>query len=678
MVLIKKLDLFILKKFLLVFFGAFFVTLFVFMMQFTWQQLDKLVGKGLTADVLAEFFWYMAITIVPMSLPMSVLLASLISFGNMGEKLELLSMKAAGISLVRIMRPVGVLAVGLMVLLFHFQNKTLPDAQLKLRTLIFSLKQTSPALEIPEGVFYNGVPSFNLYVEKKNVATGMLYNLMVYKTDEGFDKAQIVVSDSGRMEMTDDKMHLVLDIWGGEQFENLNGGQAGQMGVKNNPSDRETFRYKRFIIDFDSNFDRMDEEQLRGMPSAKNLVQLDESIDSVNAELDSIGRAYYKELIPRAKPLAQVKKNKMKLAPSASVQENYSGDASAPSVEASAASARVPIANAKPTEAENANDKLASALRMARNDVSRAKAELEWRSSLTEDEERYVRRHRMEWHQKFTLSLACLFFFLIGAPLGAIVRKGGLGMPAVISVVIFIIYYLMNTLGSKMAKDGTWDVVFGMWMSTAVLAPTGIWLTYKSNRDSVVFNIDAYIDVVKRFFGIRSARHVTRKEVIIDDPDYTRLATDIDVLRADLQGYAKLHRLQRPPNYLRLFFRNEPGDAVAITERVEAVVEELSNTDDLRILNQLRRIPVMYTHSHAAPFDRPWLNKACGALLPIGLVFWMRSWRFRLRLLRDLRQTSRTFEKIQEYVAEKVVPKEINDFKEYSDPIAPNNPNNQS
>ena len=484
MVLIKKLDLFILKKFLLVFFGAFFVTLFVFMMQFTWQQLDKLVGKGLTADVLAEFFWYMAITIVPMSLPMSVLLASLISFGNMGEKLELLSMKAAGISLVRIMRPVGVLAVGFMVLLFHFQNKTSPDAQLKLRTLIFSLKQTSPALEIPEGVFYNGVPSFNLYVEKKNVATGMLYNLMVYKTDEGFDKAQIVVADSGRMEMTDDKMHLVLDIWGGEQFENLNGGQAGQMGVKNNPSDRETFRYKRFIIDFDSNFDRMDEEQLRGMPSAKNLVQLDESIDSVNAELDSIGRAYYKELIPRAKPLAQLKKNKMKLAPSASVQESGSGDAAAPSVEASAASARVPIANAKPTEAENANDKLASALRMARNDVSRAKAELEWRSSLTEDEERYVRRHRMEWHQKFTLSLACLFFFLIGAPLGAIVRKGGLGMPAVISVVIFIIYYLMNTLGSKMAKDGTWDVVFGMWMSTAVLAPTGIWLTYKSNRDS--------------------------------------------------------------------------------------------------------------------------------------------------------------------------------------------------
>lgn len=623
---IKKMDLFVLKKFLLVFFGAFFVTLFVFMMQFTWMQIDKLVGKGLTADVLAEFFWYMAITLVPMSLPMAVLLASLISFGNMGEKLELLAMKAAGISLARIMRPVGVLALCFTGTLFYFQNVTSPEAQLKLRTLIFSLKQTSPALEIPEGVFYNGVPNFNLFVEKKDVATGMLYNLMVYKTDEGFDKAQIVVADSGRMEMTEDKMHLVLDIWGGEQYENLSGGQAGQMGVKNNPSDRETFRYKRFIIDFDSNFDRMDEEQLRNMPSAKNLVELDESIDSVNSELDSLGRDFYKELIPHAAPLAKVKMKPQ------------------------------PQSKATPATKDAKADEIpAAALQMARNDVMRAKAELEWRSSLTEDEERFVRRHRMEWHQKFSLSLACLFFFLIGAPLGAIVRKGGLGMPAVISVVIFLIYYLLNTLGSKMARDGTWDVVVGMWISTAVLAPTGIWLTYKSNRDSVVFNIDAYMALVKRFFGIRSARHVTRKEVIIDDPDYVRLAPEMEALRADIHEYVKYHKLYRPPSYIRLFFRDEAGDAVDISERVEAIVEELSNSADVRILNQLNNIPSMYTRSHAAPFAKKWMNKACGVLFPIGLLFWMRSWRFRLRLLRDLRQTNRVLEKTEGYVREKLI-----------------------
>ena len=258
MVIIKKLDWYVLKKFLLVFAGAFFVVLFVFMMQFTWRYVDDLIGKGLSFDILAKFYWYMAQTLVRDSLPLSVLLASLITFGNMGESFELLAMKAAGIPLIRIMRPLAIFAAFLTGTSFYFQNFTSPDAQINMRTLLFSMKEQSPAVEIPEGVFYNGVPNINIYVQRKNTLTGMLYQTIIYKTDQGFDRAQIVLADSARLEVTRDKMHLRLELWNGEQFESLesSGGAATQMmqNGAHEPFDRETFRFKTLLIDFDSNF----------------------------------------------------------------------------------------------------------------------------------------------------------------------------------------------------------------------------------------------------------------------------------------------------------------------------------------------------------------------------------------------------------------------------------------
>lgn len=217
----KRLDTFILAKFLQLFAGAFFVCLFVFMMQFTWRYVDDLVGKGLTLDILGQFFGYMALTLVPQSLPLAILLASLITFGNMGENLELLSMKAAGVPLTRIMRPLIVFSIAVAGVSFYFQNYTAPDAQKSLRQLLLSMRQSQPAVEIPEGIFYNGVPNVNMYVEEKVAETGMLYQVIIYKTDQGFDKAQIVLADSGRMEMTADKLHLRLALWSGLQFQSL-------------------------------------------------------------------------------------------------------------------------------------------------------------------------------------------------------------------------------------------------------------------------------------------------------------------------------------------------------------------------------------------------------------------------------------------------------------------------
>lgn len=630
MVPIKKLDRFILAKFMLTFAGAFVVCLFVFMMQFTWRYVDELVGKGLSIDILGRFFWYMGVTLVPTALPLAVLLAALITFGNMGEQLELLAMKAAGVSLVRIMSPVLCVVVVFAGLSFYFQNHTSPRAQISLRTLLFSMKQSSPAVEIPEGVFYSGVPNVNLYVQRKDAATGMLYQLIIYKTDQGFDRAQILLADSGRMEMTADKMHLRLDLWKGEQFENLQARNFSALQSGSVPYDRETFEFKQILIDFDSNFNLMDEEMLRGMPSAKDMARIEQDVDSVEQRMDSVGRAYY-----RTARAAHLAKPSLSRADARRLAE--------------AVRTRPPVFDS--LYAGLPPDRQVSALQRAASGARAMTTDLEWKSAVTAEGDLYIRRHWVEWHQKMTLSLACLFFFFVGAPLGAIIRKGGLGMPTVVSVLIFIFYYIINTSGMKMARDGSWNMVYGMWVSSAVLLPFGAFLTYKANKDSVVFNLEAYVAALRRLLGLRAKRHVFRKEVIIDDPGYARLVPEIAALREDCRAYAAAHRLYLAPNYVRVFFRYAPDSRVEeIGDRMEAVIEELANSRDARILQELGNLPFIYVRAHTSPFHSRRLNVAAGILFPVGLALWLRIWRFRLRLLRDMRQVVKSCDALEALV----------------------------
>ena len=634
MVIIKKLDWYVLKKFLLVFAGAFFVVLFVFMMQFTWRYVDDLIGKGLSFDILAKFYWYMAQTLVRDSLPLSVLLASLITFGNMGESFELLAMKAAGIPLIRIMRPLAIFAAFLTGTSFYFQNFTSPDAQINMRTLLFSMKEQSPAVEIPEGVFYNGVPNINIYVQRKNTLTGMLYQTIIYKTDQGFDRAQIVLADSARLEVTRDKMHLRLELWNGEQFESLesSGGAATQMmqNGAHEPFDRETFRFKTLLIDFDSNFNLMDKSLIAGMPTAKNMKQIQQSVDSMNAELDSVGRQYYKDACVTyyRRPQLPAKDSValLNLLRSRQGQSTLAFDTI--------------VAHADP-------QKLQMARQIALSSVKSVSADLEWKAMGADQEQRSLLGHEVEWHNKITYSLACLLFFFVGAPLGAIIRKGGLGMPTVISVAIFIVWYIIYTSGMKMARDGNINMVLGMWISTMVIAPFSVFFTYKANKDSVVFNIDAYKHFFVRLFGLRTSRHIFRKEVIIDEPRLDKLLAEIEALISACKAYNEKTKLLRAPSYVNIFFHHVP-DRVAeqIDEQMERIVEELSNSRNRMVLEVLNRYPILYTHAHTSPFDKKWANVAAGLFVPLGIVLWFRIWRFRLRLYRDMRVIVRTSEQL--------------------------------
>ena len=618
MLRIKKLDIFVLKSFCMLFMGTFFICLFIFMMQFLWRYVDEMVGKGLEMTVLAQFFFYSGLTLVPLSLPLAVLLAALITFGNFGERFELLAMKAAGISLMKIMRPLIVFITFICCVSFYFQNVIGPKAYTKLYTLLISMKQKSPEVDIPEGVFYDEIDGYNLYVKHKNRKTGMLYDVLIYNFEKGFENAQIIKSDSGRLEMTADKQHLYLHLYSGEQFENL---KSQNMNQKNVPYRREAFREKHAIIEFDSDFNMADEGIMSNQSSSKNMQMLQADIDSMKVQNDSVGRSYYNEAMEGTYKVASLSK-----ADTLKIEKAVLGEYNVDSLyEVATLMQKQKVISAAVSRAESAG------------------SDWNFKSFTISQTESSLRRHMTYLHEKLTLSLACLIFFFIGAPLGGIIRKGGLGMPVVVSVLIFIIYYIINNTGFKMARDGKWIVWMGMWTSTAVLAPLGAFLTYKSNNDSVVLNADAYINWLKKIVGIRSVRHLFRKEVIIHDPDYSRIPGELAVLSADCREYADRKGLKRAPNYFKLWLTDGQDKAVEeINERLESLIDELSNTKSITLLTVLNNYPVIPVHAHVRPFRDYWLNLLCGIIFPIGLFFYFRIWIFRIRLDKDMEQIIRT------------------------------------
>lgn len=629
---IKKLDIFILKSFLLLFAGTFFICLFIFMMQFLWRYVDEMVGKGLEISVLAQFFFYSALTLIPLSLPLAILLAALMTFGNFGERYELLSMKAAGIPLLRIIRPLVIFCTFLGCTSFYFQNVIAPEAKLKLLTLLVSMKQTSPELDIPEGVFYSDIGGYNIYVKKKDKETGIMKDVLIYNFSDGFENAHIIWSSEGKMEMTADKKHLYLHLYNGEQFENL---KSQTISSKNVPYRRESFREKHIMIEFDGGFDMVDGSYLSDRSDSKDMAAIDRSIDSLSYRADSIGRSMYTQIKAQTyKPTRIAKKDSILLA------EN-----------------RLP--------ATINTDSLFNTYTLAqKNDVltnvtqtiGRLADDWDLKGKQMKDTDKKIRSHLTDWHQKFTLSLSCLIFFFIGASLGAIIRKGGLGLPVVISVIIFILYYIIDSGSTRVAKSGEMNMILGVWMSTLVLAPIGAFFTYKSNKDSIVFNLEMYLNFFRWLFGLRSSRHIYKKEVIINDPEYTRIYSQLDTLSKECQAYLSNHPLGSAPNYYRIFTNDGPDNAIAnISELLEKTISELANTKDRYLLNQLNNYPILSTQAHKSPSDHRWLNILLGIFVPIGLFFYFRIWLFGRRLEKDLKNITETNNNIQEIIKNKYI-----------------------
>ncbi|MCM1522600.1 MAG: LptF/LptG family permease [Muribaculaceae bacterium] len=623
-------DIFILQSFIPLFVMTFCICLFIVLMQFLWKYIDDMVGKGLGMDVLGELFFYAAMTMVPMALPLAILLASLMMFGNLGENFELTAMKASGISLLRTMTPLIILMVMIAVGAFFFQNNLLPIAQTKMWTLLYSVRQKSPEVEIPEGVFYDQIPGYNLFVESKNRETGVLYDMMIYDVSRGFENSSIILADSGKMSFTPDKTKLYLQLWSGESFENL---KDAASSMKNVPYRRESFSDKEILVKFDANFNRMDEQGMRNQYVGKNMSELQATIDSVGEYTDSVANFYGTQL--RTQRLL-----------GSDPYERYRPEGSTHSEER----LKRDVAMSRPmnvdslmrgassgTELANLNNALARA--------QRGKQEYEFRALQMAEDLKTIRRHAIELQKKFTLSFACIIFFFIGAPLGAIIRKGGLGTPLVISVFLFIFYYIIDNMGYKMARDGKLPVWEGMWLSAAVLLPLGIFFTYKAVNDSAVFNKDAYVNFFRRFFGVSEVRNVVMKEVIIED---VRPEIAVERLR-HLQEEVKDFLASNPQNqrYADYWLRGyDRAGLHALRDDMEQLIDRLSNSRSKMVINTLMDFPVLRSLWFIAPSDSKVLSRIMIALFPIGVPIWLYGRFTQNRLRGELETVDRVAERL--------------------------------
>lgn len=615
---IKKLDIFIVKQFGMLFIGTFFICQFVLMMQFLWRYIDDLIGKGLTMDVLAQFFWYMGLMLVPQALPLAILLSSLITYGNLGESSELTAIKAAGISLMQSFRGLIVITIMIAFASFYFQNNIGPTANLKLAQLILSMRDKSPETQIPVGVFYDGIPNSNIYVQKKDNETGKLYGIMIYRMTGSYEDQAIILADSGMLQSTVDRKHLLLSLWSGEWFENMQSQEFTNTAAV--PYRRETFVDKKIIIPFDDGFNLTDASLLSGSAKSKSMGAIWHSLDSLNHYYDSVGNVNFKELsylynpvkVKTSRDSLRLETKRASLKQTFDVETDYSKLSSAQKQQA-----------------------VSSAIANIQRDIS----ELDYRSMLTVDGDVAIRFHWIEAYNKITLALSCLLFFFIGAPLGAIIRKGGLGIPIIVSVLVFITYYILDNSGYRMAREGIWAIWFGKTLAMMVLTPIAVFVTYKANNDSVVFNMDAYRVFFTKLLGLRLKRHLALKEVVIYPPHYEESKEKLRYLDGLFDDYLKRKKLLRLPNPIKVFFKYQDDHEIErLSEQLEEVVQDLANTRSSRIIAYLNQLPILSAKAHTRPFDRKRYNVLAAICFPLGIILYIRMWRFRLRLANDIKK----------------------------------------
>ena len=627
---IKKLDIFIAKQFGLLFVGTFFICQFVLMMQFLWRYIDDLIGKGLSMEILAQFFWYMGLMLVPQSLPLAILLSALISFGNLGETSELTAIKAAGISLLQSFRSLIVISVFISLASFYFQNNIGPSANMKMAQLLISMRDKSPETQIPVGVFYDGIPNSNIYVQKKDNETGKLYGIMIYRMTGSYEDQAIILADSAMIQSTADKKHMLMTLWSGEWFEIMQ--SQALADAASVPYRRESFIMKRIVIKQDNDFNLTDASLLSNNARGKSLQQITHTIDSIDLKYDSIGKASYKEMRYVYMPLTNIKQQKIKDFKAKKGDDKTNFD--------------VLESYNKLTNAEKQQ-----ALATAQNTVTRQISELEYRSMITQDGDTLIRFHKIEAYNKFTTAFSCLLFFFIGASLGAIIRKGGLGIPIIVSVLVFITYYILDNSGYRMAREGIWSVWFGKLLSTLVLTPLAVFVTYKAHNDSMVFNLDLYRNFFIKLFGLHLKRHISMKEVVIYEPHYSEDREKLSNIQSLLTNYRERKKLQHFPNPLKVFFQyNVDHEIEDICEQLEKVVEDLANTKDAQLISMLNKLPILSTKAHTRPFEKKWLNTLCAIIVPLGFVLYVRMWRFRLRLWKDSKSIINTIDNINKRI----------------------------
>ena len=482
----KKIHKLVLKSFLGPLVLTFFIIIFILMMNFVWRYIDELVGKGLDTSVILELIMYATINMIPMGLPLAILLATIMTMGNLGENYELLAMKSAGMSLFRIMKPllwvIGIIAFGS----FFVINNLVPYANKKMFATLYDIKQQKEVLEFQDGLFFNSIDNMTIRVEEQNPETKLLKGILIYDNRSNSGDMNTTLADSGYIRLSDDKKFLLVTLYNGETYE---------QSRNYNWYTKSSLRHHKFkrqegtipMTGFD--FQRSDENVFSSNNSqTMDITALQRNIDSLDMLVDNLTTTAYDPLLRdqvfSRDPDAVSPIDSLKIDRSRKTHATYLLD------------------SLYKLDTRSTNRVYENALRSARS--SRNSFSFDETSSKEAINQLY--RNKNEWHRKFTLPISILIFFLIGAPLGAIIRKGGLGMPIVISVIFFVIYYIISISGEKFAKEGTWSSLLGMWISAIILTPLALYLSRTANNDSALLDVDWYVGRIKMLYGYFMAK----------------------------------------------------------------------------------------------------------------------------------------------------------------------------
>lgn len=491
----KRLHWFIIKSFLGPFFLTFFICVFILLMQFLWKYIDDLVGKGLEWNIIAEFLTYAAFALVPMAFPLAMLLASIMTFGNMGENYELVAMKSSGISLVRAMRPLIFISVFMTLTAFFFSNNILPHTNLKFGALLYSVKTQKPEMVIKEGVFANDIDGYSIKVERKSKVNNMLYKLMIYDHSDNKGNIKVTLADSGTLVITENKKYMTITMFNGENYEDMAPNERGN--AKRYPFRRDRFNKEVINIplkDFD--FNRSDDNIYRNHYRMMNLSQLNHREDSL-----------YNDYLLRIRRFVISMNYNSELTRSIINETQYVDSLKKKLVFTPERIVNIDSLLSSNDQVEH-NGIVEEAISEARSNSQSINQQQEELSVKKKD----INKHSIERHKKFSWSFACLIFFFIGAPLGAIIRKGGLGMPVVVSILMFIAYYMISITGEKFAREDVWHMFNGMWFSSLIFLSLGIFLTYKAATDSAIMSMETYQQFLKKLFSIRFLKKANTKD----------------------------------------------------------------------------------------------------------------------------------------------------------------------
>ena len=472
----KKLHSLILKSYLGPFFLTLFIALFVFLLQFLWKYIDDLVGKGLDFSVISELLFYTSITFIPMALPLAILLSSIMLLGDMGENNELLAFKSAGVSLFRIISPLIVLTIFISISAFFFSNNVLPYTTLKMRSLLSDIQNTKPEINIQSGIFLSNIKDYRIKVGKKSPDGKMLYDMMIYDHTKGKGNESVLVADSGEVYITKDKKYMAFILYSGADYQELKEKYKG--GRRTFPTQKHYFSKEKILFELEGfGLKRSDDALWKDYFKMLNVNQLDFMIDSLSKNLKEQEENIRSTMLSNNYFRREVKID----------SQMYHQK-------------RVYYLNTDSLYQSLDELQQLNSLNLAVNFARSTKTYFEFSNESLDANEKWYSLYEIEWHRKYTLSFACFILFFIGAPLGAIIRKGGLGMPVVVSIIFFLLYYVISITGEKLAREASITPFLGMWISTFFFFPIGAFLTYKASKDSVILNVSSYWEPIKKFF----------------------------------------------------------------------------------------------------------------------------------------------------------------------------------